>query len=194
MLLKQDVLKGIAEGTITLAFRRWKRPTVKSGGTLRTSIGLLSIDRVDVVDENKITSKDAKAAGYDSRSQLLDQLNSRGDGKVYRIALHHAGADPRVALRQQSKLSVEEIEELKMRLSRMDSRSSHGPWTIMTLELISTRPGERAPNLAESIGMETKKFKTNVRKLKELGLTESLAVGYRLSPRGEVLFKRLQSQ
>ncbi len=81
-----------------------------------------------------------------------------------------------------------------MRLSRMDSRSSHGPWTIMTLELISTRPGERAPNLAESIGMETKKFKTNVRKLKELGLTESLAVGYRLSPRGEVLFKRLQSQ
>ena len=28
-------------------------------------------------------------------------------------------------------------------------------------------------------------FKRNVRKLKELGLTESLEVGYRLSPRGE---------
>ena len=54
-------------------------------------------------------------------------------------------------------------------------------------------PGNRAPDLAESMGMETKRFKTNVRKLKELGLTESLKVGYRLSPRGEVVFRRLKS-
>ena len=32
---------------------------------------------------------------------------------------------------------------------------------------------------------ETRPFKADVRKLKELGLTESLPVGYRLSPRGE---------
>jgi len=30
-----------------------------------------------------------------------------------------------------------------------------------------------------------------VRKLKELGLTESLEVGYRLSPRGRALLERL---
>jgi hypothetical protein len=30
-------------------------------------------------------------------------------------------------------------------------------------------------------------FKRDVRKLKELGLTESLEVGYRLSPRGAAL-------
>jgi hypothetical protein len=33
-------------------------------------------------------------------------------------------------------------------------------------------------------------FKLDVRKLKELGLTESLPVGYRLSPRGEFLLQR----
>ena len=30
-------------------------------------------------------------------------------------------------------------------------------------------------------------FKRDVRKLKELGLTESLEIGYRISPRGETL-------
>jgi hypothetical protein len=52
------------------------------------------------------------------------------------------------------------------------------------LRLIEARPGERAADLARSLGRETLPFKRDVRKLKELGLTESLEVGYRLSPRG----------
>ena len=43
----------------------------------------------------------------------------------------------------------------------------------------------RAADLAAWFGRETQPFKTDVRKLKNLGLTESLEVGYRLSPRGE---------
>ncbi len=42
----------------------------------------------------------------------------------------------------------------------------------------------RAPDLAASLGRDTQPFKRDVRKLKELGLTESLKVGYSLSPRG----------
>jgi hypothetical protein len=38
--------------------------------------------------------------------------------------------------------------------------------------------------LAERFGRERLPFKADVRKLKALGLTESLEVGYRLSPRG----------
>jgi hypothetical protein len=38
--------------------------------------------------------------------------------------------------------------------------------------------------LAEAAGQERLAFKTRVRRLKALGLTESLEVGYRLSPRG----------
>jgi hypothetical protein len=43
----------------------------------------------------------------------------------------------------------------------------------------------RAADLAASFGRETQPFKLDVRKLENLGLTLSLDVGYRLSPRGE---------
>ena len=41
-------------------------------------------------------------------------------------------------------------------------------------------------------GQEKMPFKVNVRKLKRLGLTESLDVGYRLSPRGAVVLSALR--
>ena len=59
------------------------------------------------------------------------------------------------------------------------------------LELISERPEVRAADLAEALGRERIPFKRDVRKLKELGLTESLERGYRLSPRGRALLGRL---
>ena len=39
--------------------------------------------------------------------------------------------------------------------------------------------------------MDTSRFKPLVRKLKALGLTESLEVGYRLSPRGAAVLAAL---
>jgi hypothetical protein len=60
------------------------------------------------------------------------------------------------------------------------------------LELVASRPGVRAADLAASLGRETLPFKVDVRKLKELGLTESLEVGYRLSPRGRAVMRRLR--
>ena len=53
------------------------------------------------------------------------------------------------------------------------------------LRTIAERPAVRAADLAASFGRETQSFKLDVRKLKNLGLTLSLEVGYRLSPRGE---------
>jgi hypothetical protein len=78
------------------------------------------------------------------------------------------------------------------RLRRLDAASRHGPWTRAVLELISDHPGRRAPDLAASRGRETRPFKADVRKLKELGLTESLAVGYQLSPRGQAVLAHLR--
>lgn len=57
--------------------------------------------------------------------------------------------------------------------------------------MIAEQPGVRAPDLAASVGRETKPFKIDVRKLKELGLTESLTVGYRLSPRGRAFLDQI---
>ena len=58
------------------------------------------------------------------------------------------------------------------------------PGRGQVLRLIAERPGVRAPDLAASLGRETLPFKRDVRKLKELGLTVSLEVGYEISPRG----------
>jgi Mn-dependent DtxR family transcriptional regulator len=67
-----------------------------------------------------------------------------------------------------------------------------GEWAVEYLDAIAERPGVRAPDLAESFGIQTRAFKLRVRRLKELGLTESLRVGYRLSPRGRVLLRELR--
>ncbi|MCY3604015.1 MAG: hypothetical protein OXH12_13160 [Chloroflexi bacterium] len=184
MLLKRETLEGIAEGRITLAFRRWKRPTVRAGGELRTAIGVLAIDAVDAISESDITEDTARHAGYAARDALLADLNRRPDGDLYRVTLHLAGDDPRTALRQQDTLDGDAIEAIAARLARFDRSSRHGPWTETVLRLIEDSPGVRAPDLAASLDRETQPFKRDVRKLKELGLTESLKVGYRLSPRG----------
>ena len=47
MLIRRNVLESIRAGRIRLAFRRWKRPTVRAGGTLRTAVGVLQIEAVD---------------------------------------------------------------------------------------------------------------------------------------------------
>lgn len=184
MLLKQRFAQGIIDGKITLAFRRWQRPTVRAGGSLRTWGGVVAIDAIEVIDVDTITLKDARRAGYSTREELLEELTSREDGDVYRIELHFAGEDPRQELRQRSALSADDLSAIKKRLDRFDAASPRGAWTIATLELIAEHSGVRAAELAKSIGREKLSFKTDVRKLKELGLTESLEVGYRLSPRG----------
>jgi hypothetical protein len=180
--LRRPVLEAIADGTVTVAFRRWDRPRVRPGGTQRTPVGVLQFTAVDPVDDAALTADDARAAGFADLAALREA--QRGDGQLYRVALRLAGPDPRVALRARRRLSEADRTEIDARLARMDRASPHGPWTAAVLELIAENPGVRAPDLAARTGRETLPFKRDVRKLKELGLTESLAVGYRLSPRG----------
>jgi hypothetical protein len=190
VLFKRRVLDGLADGSITLAFRRWTRPRVRVGSRLRTAVGVLAVDAVDEIDAEDITVKDARRAGFATRADLLDELARREDGAVYRIALHLAGPDPRVALRAASPTDAD-VDEVQRRLARLDAASSHGPWTMSVLELIRDRPAIRAGDLAAAVGRDRPSFKRDVRKLKELGLTESLEVGYRLSPRGRAILDRL---
>jgi hypothetical protein len=184
MIFRHQVLEGIRNKTITVAFRRWRRPTVRSGGTLLTAVGELSIASVDRIDADAITAADARRAGYPSRDALLADLDRRPEGDVYRIEFGALRADPRVALRASTAMASEEVEQLRNRLVRLDGSSGVGPWTRRTLELIESHPGVRAGDLCLLARQEKLPFKSNVRKLKNLGLTESLEVGYRLSPRG----------
>lgn len=189
MLLPQAHWAGVADGTITVAFRRMRKPTVRAGGTLRTRVGVLAIDAVDPIDAEAITDAEARRAGHADRNSVLRFL--RSEGTLYRIEFHLQGPDPRIALRQRTDIGADELAALTARLDRFDAASREGPWTRPTLLAIRDRPAVRAPDIATSFGRETLPFKRDVRKLKELGLTESLEVGYRLSPRGEALLRLL---
>jgi len=192
MLFEQRRLwAGLADGTVTVTFRRWRQPRARAGARHRTPAGILAVDAVAEVDPAAISDDDARAAGFASLAELLRRLDRHGDGPVYRVDFHHAGADPREALRQADDLPEAELAGLLGRLGRLDRAGRDGPWTAATLRLIGDRPGVRAADLAAAAGRDRHPFKTDVRKLKELGLTESLEVGYRLSPRGRALLARL---
>ena len=191
MLFRAATLPRLADGSITLAFRRQRRPTVRAGGTLTTPVGVLAIDDVRIVDEREITDDDARRAGYAARDELLSELGPpEEDRQLYRVELHLAGPDPRVAQRARDDLSDGDVATLRERLARLDRASTHGPWTAEVLALIAERPAVRAGDLADQLGRERLAFKADVRKLKALGLTESLDVGYRLSPRGRAWLER----
>ena len=194
MLFRSATLEGIRTGAITLAFRRWRRPSVRAGGTLLTPVGQLSIESVDAVALDGISTADARRAGYESREMLLEELRLRTEGEVYRIELGPLRPDPRIALRKTQVVTEAEFQDLGTRLSRLDSRSLEGAWTHRTLEALESHPAVRAGDLCGLLGQEKEHFKINVRKLKNLGLTESLGTGYRLSPRGEALLRFLRSE
>jgi hypothetical protein len=197
VLLTKPTLDGIVAGEIDLVFRLWRKPTVKAGGRLRTQVGVLAIEVVEIIDLADIDDDQARRAGFESAERLVHELTrprpGGGRGRTamvdetsvpYRVCVSFAGPDDRVERREQL-LDPAELEAIVAKLAAMDARSKQGPWVQRTLELIHAWPARRAPELAEIHGYETLTWKAQVRRLKELGLTESLTVGYRLSPRGE---------
>ena len=191
MLFPLRVLAAIRAGTVDLAFRRWERARVRPGTLLRTAVGVLAVGRVEVVERSALGEDEARRSGFASLDELLSMLDERGRGEIHRIELRYAGADPRVELRARADLTEAELAEVTDTLNRLDRSSRHGPWTKATLELIADHPEVRAEELAATVGREKLPFKRDVRKLKELGLTESLNPGYRLSPRGKAVLKAL---
>ncbi len=191
MLLRRQLLDAIAAGEVDVVFRRQKRPTVKTGGTLRTPVGVLDIVRIEPVDLTGITAADARRAGYDDVDALVADLTAKPDGEFYRVEVRLGGADPRIALRNDDRLTADVVAELTARLDRLDA-GRRGPWTRQFLALIAEHPHVRAPDLAASVGWDTPPFKEHVRKLKALGLTISHSPGYELSPRGRALLDVLE--
>lgn len=184
MLFPAALYDRIARGEITLAFRAWKRPTVRAGGTLHSPAGLLAIDEVTRIDRDDITESDARAAGAASADEVRASLRD-GDGRVlYRIRFHRAADDPRIELRANDQLDAAATAAIAEQLAGWDRASRDGPWTASVLGVIERRPEVVSTDLAAELGMERLAFKRRVRRLKSLGLTESLERGYRLSPRG----------
>jgi hypothetical protein len=191
VLFEQRFWAGLADGSVTVTFRRWKRRQVVAGHRYRTRAGLLEVDAVDIVVADDVTDDDAVRAGYPSASALLADLRGSDAEPIYRVRFHHVGEpDPRDVLAADDALTDADVAEIDRRLGRLDKASSSGPWTAETLRLIAEHPAVRAGDLAAMVGRERAPFKLDVRKLKALGLTISLDVGYRLSPRGAAYLAR----
>jgi hypothetical protein len=192
VLFSLDAHPGLADGSITRTFRTWKRAQARAGGRYRVGGMLLEVDAVGRVAVAELTEEDARAAGEPDLAALRRRLGDPGEQSlVWRVDLHHVGPDDRIALRAAAALSEQDVERLRTRLDRMDAASTTGPWTRDVLRLIVARPGVVSTQLAEELGRERQELKTDVRKLKNLGLTESLQVGYRISPRGQALLDAL---
>ncbi len=188
MLLRAAELDAIRAAQIDLAFRRWDRPRLNVGTKMRTAIGLVEVTAVDEVALDAITDAEARRAGVASRDELVTRLDRHAERPVFRIGLRFAGPDPRVALREQAELTTADHAQIASRLDRLDAARPE-PWTYPLLKLIEAEPGVRAADLAERTGRGRLAFKRDVRTLKELGLTESLETGYRLSPRGRAVLQ-----
>lgn len=179
MLFPKKLWAGLEDGSITLAFRRWLKPAAKAGATQRFAGGVLAFEEVTVVKSIKVA--EVKMTGFPTKEALLKGLPE--EGLLYRIKLRYAGPDNRIELRQQA-LTLTEQEALRTRLERWQA--------LPILQAIRAHPGRRAPDLAAAFGKETLPFKAQVRRLKELGLTESLRIGYQLSPRGIQMLEYLE--
>jgi hypothetical protein len=95
VLFSQWSWEGIADGSITVTFRRWKRPQAVTGNVYRTPAGRIEALAVDVVGPEDVTDDDARASGYPSAAALLEDLRGTRAGR----STASASASPRAPTR-----------------------------------------------------------------------------------------------
>jgi hypothetical protein len=92
VLIKLETLEAIRRGEVTLQFRRWTRPSVKPGGTLKTKIGLLRIGRIDDMSPADVTLADARRAGFKDVAAFHRWLGTMKQGPLFqRIEVSYLG-------------------------------------------------------------------------------------------------------
>lgn len=200
MLFEQRLRDGIHHGDITVALRRWKRGQVVAGRRYRTGLDLIEVESVEIVGTAAvgpavistavISTEQARRAGYATVDEALADVRGDAGSPLYLISFRRVDEpDPRDVLASAATLNADEVSALAARLDRMDGASERGPWTRTVLRQIANHPGTVSTELAQDLGWPRQDFKQHVRRLKELGLTISLDVGYRLSPRGAAFLR-----
>jgi hypothetical protein len=183
----------VVAGEITVTWRLWKYPHVKPGKLYASGFaagGAIAVEEVREVLAREITDADAREVGHPDARALIDYARSHTgrtvtpDTVLYRVQFHfEQEAPPRPEY---------SLAEVTRRVERLDKASRTGPWTLQTLRLIEENPGVVARVLAGEFGMPRDEFKVNVRKLKALGLTLSLPVGYELTELGQAYLDSLE--
>lgn len=183
MMFTNAIARQIANGQVSVVYRRWAVARVTVGSLLHTTAGTVRIEAVDHTEIASLTEADAAAAGESTLDQLMHTFKGASSDPVFRVAVSYEGPDPRDKLSMTTVFSVEEHLQIGSRLERLDRRAAQ-PWTHQVLRTIANNPGRRARSLAEDLGFDPPALKLHIRKLKNLGLTLSLDTGYEISPRG----------
>lgn len=191
MLFQRRFHERIRSGEIRCTVRIWLRPHVKVGGRYALGGGAIVVDKIHETRLDDITPALAKRCGFPSLADLLKTAKHGPGERVFVIDFHYDGKTAARSKPDTDVFSAVEIAELVPRLEAMDRRSKTGAWTLATLRAIDARPGVLAAKLARSLGRPRDELKRDVRKLKNLGLTFSLEVGYRLTPKGEALLSAM---
>jgi hypothetical protein len=192
MLFTAATLRGLVDGRVRCTYRRWEVVRPKVGSRFTTSAGVVEVTSITPADQQQLTERDAADGGFGSVGELIKWCSAKGQGDLYRVGIVLTGPDPRVALRGADELDSGDVAALNTKLDRMD-RAAEQPWTRKTLRQIQRLPGVVSTELAAEDGQERHAYKLRVRRLKALGLTESLERGYRLSPRGVAYLAALDS-
>lgn len=94
MLLKRELLELIKAGKVDLIFRRWNRPTVKAGGTLKTKVGLLAIKSITDMSPDQVTDAEAQRAGFADVAEFRRWLDTMKEGSLFqRIEVGYLGEE-----------------------------------------------------------------------------------------------------
>lgn len=189
MLFQRRFHERIRSGEIRCTVRIWQRPRVKVGGRYALGGGAIVVDRLHETHLEDITPALARRCGFPSLVDLIKTAKHGAGERVFVIDFHYDGKARACPKPATDAVSAGELAQLVQRLEAMDRRSAGGAWTLATLRAIEARPGVLAAKLARSLGRPRDEFKRDVRKLKALGLTFSLEIGYRLTPKGAALLK-----
>jgi len=194
MLFQSRFHEPIRRGEITCTVRIWHKPRVKVGKQYAFGAGAIEVERIQEIGFESLTPALARRSGFASLVELLKVAKHGAGERVFLIDFRYVDKPAKQPTSANRVPNRDEMAELTDKLDAMDRRAGR-PWTRATVQAIAADPGRRAGDLARLLGRERMEFKKDVRKLKALGLTISLEVGYRLSPRGETLVaERLTSK
>lgn len=86
--LREDVLTG----EITVSYRLWSRPRVKTGGRYAVGPGQIEVDSVELVPFAAVTAADVRRSGERDREALRRRAAHAGpiedDTLLYRVEFH----------------------------------------------------------------------------------------------------------
>jgi hypothetical protein len=97
MEFSRELRDDVIAGDITLSFRLWRRPKVRTGGRYPVGPALIEVDSVELVPFATVTPDEVRRCGEPDLESLRRRTAHAGpvadDTLVYRVEFHLAGPE-----------------------------------------------------------------------------------------------------